>query len=644
MIKISLNKQLDIILPNTNKALKEVLKSASPQELEVITKSKDLGSVLNSILSETSKNSASDKVLLQMLKNNPTLKELGNVSTTIKDLLSSLKTALEPTPIEKILSKFISEMNKLSNISLSDKNSTTQGSKTQTPQNELKDILKLLLSTVEKSSSFSVKSLGSEIKNLIASEALKNSSTAQSLAQLNKGLEKVLSTLESNVKDVDLSTLKNALNNTQSDKTKTPLPIEKVLKEFLGDIKQLGSGTELKSKLIDSGIFLESKLKNAQNPQLELKDTLKSLQALVEKSSIYPVKSLSKHIDAMLNTDTLKNASNASLTQNVLDDKKALSQLTRGIDKIVDTLKTNLKEGDAATTKNARTLLDKLEHQMHSKLLTPENFKLSAIQETMQQLTSHLNKSALSEAKGLLDALAKILQLNSNTSLEQFSNKKLPQEVQNAMNSLKSATDKADPLFSKDVGLLLNKLESMNSIQKLSSSNNIKEILANDLKAHILNTKNDIITSSHPNQAEILKNLDKLALQIDYYQLMSHLSNSSVLYLPFTWDALEKGNINIKKAEEDKFYCDIELKLKEYGELNLRLVLYEQNQLNIQIHSDNEEFKKIIKDNIPDLRSALIESNITPREIRLLDASKKVATSVYDSSSENINVGFEIKA
>jgi flagellar hook-length control protein FliK len=184
----------------------------------------------------------------------------------------------------------------------------------------------------------------------------------------------------------------------------------------------------------------------------------------------------------------------------------------------------------------------------------------------------------------------------------------------------------------------------MNSIQKLSSSNNIKEILANDLKAHILNTKNDIITSSHPNQAEILKNLDKLALQIDYYQLMSHLSNSSVLYLPFTWDALEKGNINIKKAEEDKFYCDIELKLKEYGELNLRLVLYEQNQLNIQIHSDNEEFKKIIKDNIPDLRSALIESNITPREIRLLDASKKVATSVYDSSSENINVGFEIKA
>ncbi|WP_373035898.1 flagellar hook-length control protein FliK [Sulfurimonas sp.] len=647
MIKISGNKQLDIILPNTNKALKEVLSSASPQELEVITKSKDLGSVVSSLLSETSKNSASDKVLLQMLKNNPTLKELGNVSATIKELLSSLKAGQEALPIEKILSKFISEMKKLSDMPPSEKNINTHSSKTQDAQSELKGTFKSLLDVVEKSSSFPVKSLSSEIKNLINNEALKNSSSAasaQSLAQLSKSIEKVLTTLQSNIKDIDLSSLKDALGNTTSEKTNAPLPIEKVLKEFLGDIKQLGSGTELKSKIIDSGIFLESKLKNAQNPQLELKETLKSLQSLVEKSSIYPVKSLAKHIDAMLNSETLKNASNTSLTQTATDDKKALSLLAKGIEKIMDTLQTNLKEGDVATTKRVRTLLDKLEHQMQAKLLTPENFKLSAIQDTMGQLTLVLNRSALSEAKGLMDALAKILQLNSNTSLKEFANTKMPQEVQNAMLSLKSAINKADPLFSKEVGLLLNKLSSMNGTQKLSSSNNIKEILANDLKALILNTQNDIAKSSYPNQAEILKNLDKLALQIDYYQLMSHLSNSSLLYLPFSWDALEKGNINIKKAEEDKFYCDIELKLKEYGELSLRLVLYEENQLNIQIHSDNEEFKKIIKENIPSLRSALIESHITPREIRLLDASKKVPASSYESSSDNINVGFEIKA
>ncbi len=372
------------------------------------------------------------------------------------------------------------------------------------------------------------------------------------------------------------------------------------------------------------------------------------MQTLVEKSSIYPVKALSKHIETMLSSQTLKNASNASLTQVQPDDKKDLSQLVKGLEKIVDTLKTNLKEGDITTTKSFNTLLEKLQHQMQPKLLTPKDFKLSSIQETMSQLVPMLNKSGLSEAKGLLDALVKLLQIAPNTPSQQMINSKMPQELHNAMQPLKEVMGKADSLFSKETGLLLNKLSSMANLQNLSSQNNIKEILANDLKSLLLNTSSELAKSSHPNQAEILKNLDKLALQIDYYQLMSHLSNSSSLYLPFSWDALEQGNINLKKGEEDKFYCDIELKLKEYGELSLRLVLYEKNQINIQIHSDNQEFKNIIKENISSLRSALIEAHITPREIRLLDATKKLPTSPYEAPSkemsEGINVGFEIKA
>lgn len=696
MINISSNKQLDIILPSTNKALKEVLKSATPQELEVIVKSKDLKSVINSLLSESAKSSASDKVLLEMLKNNPTLKDLGNVSTTIKELLNSFKSSVESMPIEKILSKFISDMKRLSDMAPSDKrtpNSKTSKTQTQdspsslkstiepaamqkivskfiidakspndanktplTPttlqnaQNQIKETLNSILTIVEKSPAFPLKSLSSEIKNLIKNEALTNSSspTTQSLAKLSKGIQNIISSLESNLKNIDLSTIKDKLNSPILDKVRTPFSIEKILKEFLGDIKQLTNDGVLKSKITDSGVFLESKLKNLQNPQVELKDTLKSLQVLVEKSSVYPVKSLGKHIQNMLNSQTLINASNTSLTQTIPDDKKAITQLVKGIEKIVENLQTNLKVGDVTTTKTFNTLLQKLEHQIQPKLLTSENFKLPAIQDTVGQLVPMLNKSALPEAKGLLDALVKVLQITPNISLEQFTNKKVPQELQNAMQPLKDAMSKADPLFSKDIGLILNKLDSLNSAQKLSSSNHIKEMLSTDLKSLLLKTSDDIAKSSLPNQAEIMKNLDKLLLQIDYYQLMSHLSNSSSLYLPFSWDELEQGNINLKKGEDDKFYCDIELKLKEYGELNLRLVLYEENQLNIQIHSDNEEFKKIIKENISSLRSALIESNITPREIRLLNATKKVPNSPYEVPSKEfsngINVGFEIKA
>lgn len=648
MINIHANKQLDIILPNTNKALKEVLKGATPKELEVLTKSKDLKSVLNSILKGTSQSSASDKILLQLIKNNPTLKDLGNVSSTIKDLLNSMQTKHEATPVEKILNKFVSDLNKLSKET-TNKTQNTQ-SNVQTPQTKLNDTLKSLQVIVEKSPSFPIRSLSSEIKQMLNNEVLKNPAsptnppTTQSLAQLSKTIESVVRGLQSNINDVDPKALKELVNNLPTDKTKSALPIEKVLKEFLGDIKQLSSEGSLKSKITDSGVFLESKLKNAQNPQVELRDTLKSLQVLVEKSSIYPVKSLDKHIQTLLNNETVKNASNNTLAQPLADDKKAITQVLKGVEKIVETLQSNLKEGDATTTKTFNTLIEKLQHQMQPKLMTPENFKLSSVQETMQQLLPQLSQSTLPEAKGLLDALVKILKITPTTPVTQLSQNKDIQTMQSSLQTLKGAMSKADPLFSKEVGLLLNKLSSLGNAQNLSNSQNIKDIISNDLKSLLLKTANEIANSSHPNQAEILKHTDKLLLQIDYYQLMSHLSNSSSLYLPFSWDSLEEGNINLKKGEDEKFYCDIELKLKEYGELSLRLVLYEENQLNIKILSDNDEFKKIIKENIASLRSALIESNITPREIRLQDATKEIPTSAYENSDENINVGFEIKA
>ena len=154
----------------------------------------------------------------------------------------------------------------------------------------------------------------------------------------------------------------------------------------------------------------------------------------------------------------------------------------------------------------------------------------------------------------------------------------------------------------------------------------------------------EIAKSSHVNQSEILKQIDKLSLQIDHYQLLSHLSNGTSLYLPFSWDMLEEGNIEMKKSDDDKFYCDIDLKLKEYGELNLKLTLYEENQLNLHIYSSNEEFKTKVKENIPSLRSALIDTHITPREIRIFEPKAKAPNSPYGAVDDDFQMGFEVKA
>jgi flagellar hook-length control protein FliK len=297
-----------------------------------------------------------------------------------------------------------------------------------------------------------------------------------------------------------------------------------------------------------------------------------------------------------------------------------------------------------------------MEQLISPKMLSTENFKLASLQDVLQQISTQTSQSAqlshgaTAEAKGLLDALGKIIEslkvieqsvTTPKAALDSLLEKKIPQEVRSTVEVIKSVIEKSDPLFSKETHSLTSKLAPFSNPQRLALQESVKEILSEDLKAVLLKAGDEISKSSHPNQAEILKHVDKLLLQIDYFQLLSHLSNSSSLYLPFSWEQLEEGNINIKKDKEDKFYCDIDLKLKEYGELKLKLALYDENQINIHIYSDSAEFKEIVKENIASLRSALIESQITPREIRIFDAVKK--NSPYESSENHINIGFEVK-
>ncbi len=178
---------------------------------------------------------------------------------------------------------------------------------------------------------------------------------------------------------------------------------------------------------------------------------------------------------------------------------------------------------------------------------------------------------------------------------------------------------------------------------KYSNSQNIKEIIANDLKSALLITAEELKSSLNPNRIEILKQIDKLLLQIDYHQLLSHLSNASSLFIPFSWEDLQEGQIELKKDKNNRFYCDIDLKLKKYGELNIKLALYEKNQLNVHIYSDHAVFKEIIKENLGSLRLALGENKIRAREIRVLNLKKPQSASVYESSSTNIDIGFKVK-
>ncbi|QFR49533.1 hypothetical protein FJR48_07215 [Sulfurimonas lithotrophica] len=531
MINIVSSKKLDLILPNTNKALKEVLKGATLDELKSISKGKDLKSVMDSILKQSSIDNSSDKALLNLVKNNPTLKNLGDVSTTIKDLLNTIK---------------------------SDKN---------------------------------------------------------------------------------------------------PLPVEKVLKEFLVDIKDL-KDTPIKQKFENSGVFLESRIKDLKSPQVELKSLLNSLENVLKKSEYSSSKTVLNDIKELLNRHMSKELPAQTNDKNIAQHKmlisaKELEVVASKVKNILSELKSAQKFADPLQKPLVENIVKSLEHLSSPKLLNAQDFKYTRIKDNLQQLFSITSKSIDTDAKGVFDALQKIFStlksIEQNTSnpkmiLDDFIAKDLPKDIKSLTQNLKEVLLKNDPIFSKATLNIIDKLEQLSTPAKLNPQQNVKELLSNDLKSVLLQANEDISKSNHPNKTELLKHIDKLALQIDNFQLVSHLSNASSLYLPFSWDAMQEGKIEMKKSDDDRFYCDIDLKLKDYGELKFKLTLYEKNQLNLHVYTTSKEFQAIVKENLPELRSAIIDANVTPREIRIFEPKDTNATSAYNEFSDNLATGFEVKA
>ena len=86
--------------------------------------------------------------------------------------------------------------------------------------------------------------------------------------------------------------------------------------------------------------------------------------------------------------------------------------------------------------------------------------------------------------------------------------------------------------------------------------------IQNDMKALLLQVQGELTSKIDSNSQETLKQIDRLITQIEYHQLQSLVSNSNNVYIPFLWDILDEGSISMKKIDEDKFYCEINLSLK----------------------------------------------------------------------------------
>ncbi len=88
------------------------------------------------------------------------------------------------------------------------------------------------------------------------------------------------------------------------------------------------------------------------------------------------------------------------------------------------------------------------------------------------------------------------------------------------------------------------------------------------------------------------------------------------------------------------------MSLKEFGQTQLLLSLYDKNKLDLTIYASKESFKQAIRENAIKLKQALNSVDLIPVNINILELKKEEEKSKeevqVDVYSQNTNLGFGI--
>ena len=558
---ISSNNLLNILIPNDNKVLKEALKEADSKTLEQMVKnnSGSVNDVLKNLFENLKNGTKSNASIENMLKNTNALKDLGNVSTNLSNLLESVSKDESLQKFKPILESF------LKNIKDMDAN---------TLKEQLKNSGVFLESKLATTPNAKLENILTQIQNLV-----KEINTPQA-KQVGELLTKLLQTPQNQANSANadftnnLKSLTTALQNLNT--SLTPSQTQN-LSTLTNQLKTLvNTGTLVESK-IENSVPLDRSVQsstqgniqpNTQAPIQNLKDTLSSLQNLQSKDIL---------------TAQVKENPN-TLLQNI-QDKVSINVQTKDL---LLQIKADILQNPTLQNRNILPMIDNL-------LKMPDLF---AKGENLQNLTSTNNLSTFSN--NFMSNLSPLL-----TTLKENLESLNPSNS-NLQNHLTKLVDKVEHL-----------------IQDLVNNPKGEVKVAEDMKTVLLKMQDELATKTDIKSQDLAKQVDKLLTQIDYHQLASLTSNANNVYLPFLWEMLEDGNISMKKTEEEKFYCQINLTLKDFGKVDLMLALYDKNKLDLTIYAQREHFKIALRDNMQQLKVALNSVDLIPVNIKLLDLKEE---------------------
>ncbi|WP_152018159.1 flagellar hook-length control protein FliK [Aliarcobacter butzleri] len=554
---------LNILLPNNNKVLNDVLKEADSKNLEQIVKSSTSSTSASTILKELftslKDGTKSNSTIENMLKNSATFKELGNVSTNLSSLVDELSTDENLQKFKPVLENFLKDVKNIDANALKEqiKNSGIflESKLSQTPNSKLENVLTQLQNLVKDINTPQAKQVNELIDKLLQNiKTNTNTNTNTQNATATNEFTNNLKTLTSS-----LQNLNNSLNPTQTQ-----------------NLSNLAN--QLKS-LINEGTLVESKIENSTN--------------LTDKTT------------NLANNTTLKDSIN-------LQTKELLTQIKNDI----------IQNPNMIQNKNILPMIDNL--------LKMDN--LFSKNDTIQNFLANSNSSG-----------------NLSTFTSNFASNLSP-----LLTTLKESLESLNPNnthLQNHLTKLVDKVEHI--IQDLATTQNGKldTKVSEDMKTVLLQMQDELASKTDPKSLEVAKQVDRLLTQIDLHQLTSLVSNSNYVYLPFFWEMLEDGSIEMKQKDEEKFFCQINLTLKDFGKVDLMLGLYDKNKLDLTIYAQREHFKTAIRENIQQLKIALNSVELIPVNVKLLDmkednkeSSKPTQTYINNYNNQDLSSGIDIRA
>ena len=428
------------------------------------------------------------------------------------------------------------------------------------------------------------------------------------------------------------------------------------LKEFLKPIADLKAGS-LNDQIKNSGVMLEANLKDALTPEKlpnsiqKLLSDIKNLsnQNLLSQILTLNDESLDNQNSFMKLTSMLEKAS--SDAKNLLDNS-SIKILLKDVDKLdnvakfldknfskdqsADMVKSQIGKMENFISNLSEKVANLASEKLNQSVAFSSNHKeLKAILENLKNDLKMLNN--IGDEAGLVKAFNEVSDVSKEGSLQD----KLQSAARRLAHSLSLAdpdasTAKSDLAESK---ALLKQLKlATNDINNITtkSGSEISKVLNQDVKSTLLNI------SEKSQNPQTVNAANKMISQIEMHQMVSSLQGGIQTYMPYIWDGVEGGNVAFKQGKKDKFYAQIDLNFKKFGQINVMVGLVDKRYIDLSVATQTNEFKELILEHSSELKQAISKLGLIVSNFNIKTLPKVKLNDRFKNFG-GLDVGFDKK-